>query len=116
MRHNKKGTILDRKKAARNMMLRNLAASIIIYEKVKTTQAKAKAVRPLLEQLITLAKQGNLTSQRQLRGILPQKMAIKKLTEVLVKRYQDKSSGYLRITKLNRRSGDGAEQAIIALI
>ena len=59
MRHRKKGVILDRKKEPREMMLRNLASSVLIYEKVKTTQAKAKAVKPLVEKMITVAKNGD---------------------------------------------------------
>ena len=116
MKHRKKKKILDRKKEPREMMLRNLAASIIIYEKVKTTQTKAKAVKPLVEKIITLAKKGDLTARRRLIEILPQKMAIKKVMEVLGKRYQERQGGYTRIVKLGTREGDGAEIAQIELV
>lgn len=116
MRHQKKKKILDRKKAPREMMLRNLAASILLYEKIKTTQAKAKAVKPLVEKLISISKENNLIAKRKLVEILPQKLAIKKLLEVLGKRYNDKNGGYTRIVKLNTRSGDGAEIVQIELI
>lgn len=116
MRHQKKKKILDRKKAPREMMLRNLAASILLYEKVQTTQAKAKAVKPLVEKLISISKENNLITKRKLVEILPQKLAIKKLLEVLGERYKDKNSGYTRIVKLNTRSGDGAAIVQIELI
>jgi len=98
------------------MMLRNLAASILIYEKVKTTEAKAKTVRTLVEKIISIAKRGDLASYRQLISILPQPMAIKKLVEVLGKRYQGKKGGYTRIIRLNKRQGDAAQIVQIELI
>lgn len=116
MRHKVKGTILDRKKEAREMLLRNLAASVLIYEKVKTTEAKAKAVKPLVEKLITVAKSGDLVARRKLIEVLPQKMAIKKAMEVLGKRYEDRKGGYSRIVKVGTRSGDGAEVVQIELV
>ena len=116
MRHKVKGTILDRKKEAREMLLRNLTASVLIYEKVKTTEAKAKAVKPLVEKLITVAKSGDLVARRKLIEVLPQKMAIKKAMEVLGKRYEDRKGGYSRIVKVGTRSGDGAEVVQIELV
>lgn len=116
MRHRVKGKKLDRKKEPREMMLKNLASSVIIYEKVKTTSAKAKVVKPLVEKAITIAKKGDLASRRMLITMLPQKMAVKKALEVLGKRYADKQSGYTRIVKLERRAGDGAEVSQIELI
>ncbi|MFH1822650.1 MAG: 50S ribosomal protein L17 [Patescibacteria group bacterium] len=116
MRHKKKGKILDRKKAPRELMLRNLAASIIIYEKVKTTEAKAKAVKPLVEKIITTSKQGDLNARRKLIVFLPQPKAIKKAMEVLGKRYQSRPGGYVRIIKLNQREGDGAKIVQIELV
>jgi len=116
MRHRVKGSILDRKKEPRELMLRNLAASVLIYEKVKTTRAKAKAVRPLVEKLITISKAGDLTARRRLIEILPQEMAVKKAMEVLSKRYSEKNGGYSRIVKIGTREGDGAEMALLELI
>ena len=97
-------------------MLKNLAASVLIYEKVKTTQAKAKAVKPLVEKLISAAKIGDLTARRKLIKVLPQPMAIKKAMEVLGARYKDRKGGYTRIIKLGKRQGDGAEMAQIELV
>lgn len=116
MRHRKKGKILDRKKQPRELMLRNLASSILIYEKVKTTEAKAKAVKPLVEKVITLAKKNDLVSRRRLIQVLPQKMAVKKAMEVIGERFKDRDGGYTRIIKLGTRKGDGAEVAQIELI
>ena len=116
MRHRNKGKILDRKKEPRELMLRNLAASVLIYEKVKTTEAKAKAVRSLVERSITIAKKGDLTSRRHLIATLPQPNAVKKAMEVLRNRYQSKPGGYTRIVKLGARQGDGAEIVQIELV
>lgn len=116
MRHRKKKKILDRKKEPREMMLRNLASSVLIYEKVKTTTAKAKAVRSLVEKMITVSKKGDLTARRRLIETLPQKMAVKKAMEVLGERYKDRNGGYTRIVKIGTRQGDGAEIAQIELV
>lgn len=116
MRHRNTGTILDRKKAPRELMLRNLAASVLLYEKVKTTEAKAKAVRSLVERAITVSKRGDLTARRSLLKTLPQPMAVKKALEVLGKRYQERAGGYTRITKLQSRVGDGAAMVQIELV
>ena len=116
MRHQKKKKVLGRLKQPREMMLRNLAASIIIYEKVKTTEAKAKTVRSLAEKLITISKQNNLTARRKLLQLVPQKLAVKKLMEVINQRYKDRSSGYTRIIRLKKRTGDGAQMVQIELV
>lgn len=109
MRHRKKGKILDRKKEARKALLRSLATSVIIYEKVKTTKAKAKAVKPLVEKLVTAAKKNDLNARRQLLTVLYHKKAVKKALEVLGPRYKERKGGYTRIINLGRRAGDGAE-------
>ncbi|MDD5290628.1 MAG: 50S ribosomal protein L17 [Patescibacteria group bacterium] len=116
MRHRKKGKILDRKKGPREAMLKNLASSVLIYEKVKTTQAKAKAVKPLVEKLISAAKIGDLTARRKLIEALPQPMAIKKAMEVLGAKYKDRKGGYTRIVKIGKRQGDGADIVQIELV
>lgn len=109
MRHQKKGKILDRKIGPRKALLRNLATSLIIYEKIKTTKAKAKTLRPLAEKLITTAKVNNLASRRRLISVLYHPKAVKKALAVLGPRYQAKKGGCLRIINLGRRAGDGAE-------
>lgn len=116
MKHKIIGRKFGRKKEPREMMLRNLASSILIYEKVKTTEAKAKTVRSLVEKIITIAKEENLTARRKLIEILPQKMAIKKSMDILGKKYKDRKGGYTRIIKLGVRSGDGANIVQIELV
>jgi large subunit ribosomal protein L17 len=116
MRHNNKTKKLGRLKQPRELMLRNLASSILIYEKVKTTEAKAKAVKPLVERLITMAKKGTLASRRVLIQKLLQKNAVKKSMEVLGERYKDRNGGYTRIIKLGYRQGDGAKLVQIELV
>jgi len=116
MRHQKKKVTLDRKKAPREALLKNLAASVILYEKVKTTRAKAKAVQPLIERAITLGKKGGLTERRKLLSVFPTENPVKKIIEDLGKRYAERNGGYTRIIKLGRRQGDGAEIVLIELV
>lgn len=116
MRHQKKGKILDRKAASRKSLLRHLATSVIIYEKVKTTKAKAKAVKPLVEKLVTIAKANDLTSRRKLLSVLYHPNAVKKALEVLGPRYKERKGGYTRIVDLGPRKGDGAEMVQIEFV
>lgn len=116
MRHRNKNKILDREKAPREAMLKNLASSIIIYEKVQTTVAKAKVVRSLVEKMITVAKVGDLSARRKLLATLPQPMAVKKAFDVLGPRYQERAGGYSRIIKIGSRRGDGADMVQIELV
>ncbi|MDP2736653.1 MAG: 50S ribosomal protein L17 [bacterium] len=116
MRHRVKGKKLDRKKAPRVAMLKNLASSIIIYEKVKTTEAKAKTVKPMLEKIITTSIKGDLASRRELIKLLPQPMAVKKAMEILAVKYKGRKGGYLRIIKLGKRLGDSADMVQIELV
>lgn len=116
MRHRKKGKTLDRKAQPRNLMLRNLAASLILYEKVTTTTAKAKALKPLVEQIITTARRGDLAARRLLLAELPAKNAVAKAMEDLGPRFKTRTGGYTRITKLSTREGDGANVSCIELV
>ena len=117
MRHRVKSTRLNRDAAHLNSMLRNLATSIILYEKVKTTQAKAKLVKPIVEKLISSAKKQDLpTAMRALNAYLMDTNASKKLTRELLDRYKDRQSGYLRITPLGFRTGDAAKMVQLELL
>ena len=116
MRHRKKGKILDRARQPRNLMLRNLTASVILYEKVTTTAAKAHAVRTLVDRAITLGKRGDLTARRQLLRTMPVKDAVAKLIEELGPRYRTRAGGFSRTVRLGRRRGDGAEFVRIELV
>lgn len=116
MRHRKKGVILSRKIGPRKALLKNLATSLILYEKVKTTEAKAKAIRPLVERFVTKAKNPSLANRRLLLKALPTEGPVRKLIEVLGPRYQERRGGYLRITKLGHRAGDKAKVAVIEFV
>lgn len=117
MRHRKSGVILDRKKGPREALLRNLAASIILFEKVRTTKAKAKAVRPLVERIITVGKTKDaVTARRTIVQRLYSENVGKKVLEQLAPRYKTRNGGYVRITKLGTRKGDAAEMVQIELV
>src|SRR5437868_15359713 len=113
MRHRVAGYRLKRDTSARKALLRNLATSVIDVERVVTTVPKAKAVRPLVEHLITLAKQDTLHSRRQAASVLMTPASVKKLFDTLGTRFGQRSGGYTRITRLGPPKGDGAEQAMI---
>ncbi len=98
------------------MMIKNLASSIIIYEKVRTTPAKAKLAASMAAKAISLARRGDLNSKRKIAQILPQPLAVKKTIVTLSKRYHDRQSGFTRITKIGSRQGDGANLVQIELI
>ncbi|MCR4278667.1 MAG: 50S ribosomal protein L17 [bacterium] len=116
MNHNRKGRTLGREKAPREALIRNLAQSLILYENVNTTLAKAKEVRPFVEKLITKAKVKSLTTRRTLHRTLSMDSAVNKMLEEIGPRYKDRAGGYTRIIKLGRRLGDGAEIAQIQLV
>ena len=114
MKHGKRGRKFGRKRAGRRALLKNLAANLILKEKIKTTEAKAREIRPLVEKLITKSKKQNLALIRYLAEHLPVK-ARKKIMD-LGKRYQERPGGYLRIIKLGPRKRDAAKMAIIEFV
>lgn len=116
MRHRKTTKTLDRKKASRTALLKNLAVSLIVYEKIKTTEAKARVLRPIVEKLITRGKVNNLANRRQLLKFLPDSKAVEKILDVLGPKYKNRPGGYLRIIKIGQREGDGARVAEISLV
>ncbi len=116
MRHRKTGKKLGREKAPREALMRNLAASVILYEKVQTTEAKAKMVRPLVERAITTGKAATLTSRRRLLSFFYTDHPVKKIMEVLGPRYATRPGGYTRIVKLGHRLNDGADMVQIELV
>ena len=97
-------------------MLRNLVSSLLEHEKLKTTDAKAKELRPLAEKLITLGKRGDLHARRQALSVVRKPDLVRKLFETLSPRYQSRTGGYVRIVKLGNRPGDGAPVSIVELI
>jgi large subunit ribosomal protein L17 len=117
MRHQKKRHKLSRDSAHRKALLQNLTKEVIEHERIKTTQAKAKAVKPEIEKLITLAKTDDLHSRRRALSALGQdKFAVHKLFEVLAPRYVERPGGYTRIIKLGPRASDSTEMVLIELV
>ena len=116
MRHRQAGRKLGRTMAHREMMMRNLVTSLVLYEKIITTAAKAKDLRGVAEKMVTLAKREDLHARRQAAEVLTDDKALKKLFETIGARYRDREGGYTRITKLDYRMGDGAPLAAIELV
>jgi large subunit ribosomal protein L17 len=116
MRHRNAGFKLGRNTSHRRALLRNLVTSVIVEDRVTTTVAKAKAVRPHVEKMITLGKKGDLHSRRQALAFLQTDTAVTRLFDTVAPRYGDRQGGYLRITRKGFQKGDGAETAIIELL
>src|SRR6202008_3798582 len=117
MRHQKQRHKLSRDSAHRKALLMNLSKEVIEHERIKTTEAKAKAVKPEVEKLITLAKRGDLHARRQALAALGQdKFAVYKLFEEVAPRYVARSGGYTRILKLGPRRSDSTEMVLLELV
>jgi large subunit ribosomal protein L17 len=116
MRHRNAGFKLGRNTSHRRALLRNLVTSIIVEDRVETTVTKAKAVRPLVEKMITLGKKGDLHSRRQALAFLQTDTAVTRLFEIVAPRYGDRQGGYLRIIRTGFQKGDGAAKAFIELL
>jgi len=117
MRHNKTRHKLSRTASHRKLMLRNLCKEVIDHERIKTTEAKAKAVKPEVEKLITLAKRGDLHARRQALSALGQdKFAVYKLFAEVAPRYAERPGGYTRILKLGPRRSDSTEMVYLELV
>lgn len=113
MRHNKGGFKLGRNPASRKALLRNLTTSLIEKNRIETTLAKAKAVKPIVEKMVTLGKSGTLASKRRALAYLYRRKSVQILFDELAPRFMDRKGGYTRILKTDFRKGDGAEMAII---
>ncbi len=117
MPHRIAGRKLSRTHDHRMAMLGNLAVAVIRYERVKTTEAKAKEVRGLVDGMITLAKRGDLHARRQLVSRMPHEpLIVEKLMGEIASKYADRPSGFTRITKLGQRLGDAASMVQIELV
>lgn len=117
MRHKVKKVKLGVDKDHTTAIMRNLAMSVIIYEKVKTTTAKARAVQPFVEKLINIGKKKDgIHAIREIERLLQHENSSKKILEVLADKYKDRPSGYTRITKMGYRNGDNAPVVQIELI
>jgi large subunit ribosomal protein L17 len=116
MRHRRGGYKLKRDVGSRNSLLKGLVTSVIEQERVITTVPKAKAIKPLVEKMITLAKRDTLHTRRQAAAFLETPGSVKKLFDTLGARFGQRPGGYTRIVRLGFRKGDGAEQAMIELV
>ena len=116
MRHQVAGRKLGRNSAQRKSLFRNLTTDLLRYGKIRTTEAKAKAIRSQAERLITLAKRGDLHARRLAARDVHDPLVVRKLFEELAERYDDREGGYVRIHKLGLRKGDAAPIVLISLI
>jgi large subunit ribosomal protein L17 len=112
----KKGPRLGSSPAHQRLLLSGLAAQLFVNEHVKTTEAKAKAVRPLAEKLITFAKKGDVAARREVLKVIPDRDVVHKLFSEIGPRYAERQGGYTRILKLGQRQGDGAPMARVELV
>lgn len=115
MRHRKKGRQLSRTRSHRRATLRNMATSLLRHERIRTTEAKAKELRPFVERLISLARRDDVHSRRQARRDIADREVLQKLFDQIGPRFAERPGGYTRVLKLGARKGDGAELALIEL-
>jgi large subunit ribosomal protein L17 len=116
MRHQKRGRKFNMAVDQRRALLSGLAVAVLTHEKVRTGEARAKEVRSLVEQVITLGKRGDLAARRQAIALLRNKQIVYKLFNDIAPRYADRAGGYTRIIKLGPRAGDGAEMVYLELV
>ena len=116
MRHQRVGKKLGRDSAHRKALYSNLAGALIEHGRIKTTVTKAKAVKPLAEQMITLGRRGDLHARRQATAFLRSRDVVHKLFAEVAPRFKDRPGGYARIIKLGPRAGDAAEMAYLELV
>lgn len=107
---------LGRNQGHRKALMRNLATSLILHDRIKTTDAKAKALRSVAEKMVTLGKQGDLAARRRAAAFLNHPGAVKRLFEEIAPRYKDREGGYTRILKLGVRRGDAAPVSLIEFV
>ncbi len=116
MRHRKAGRKLGRTSSHRKAMMRNLVTSLLKYEKITTTDAKAKELRSVAEKMITLGKTGTLHARRQALSFIRDRTVADKVFTELSSRYNDRAGGYTRIIKMANRMGDNAPMSVIELV
>jgi large subunit ribosomal protein L17 len=115
MRHQKKRHLLGRPADQRKAVLRALTTAALRHDRIETTEAKAKAVVSVIDEMITLAKRGDLHARRQVAGFVYEKDVVKRLFDEVAPRFQDRNGGYTRIVKTPPRRGDAAPMAILSL-
>jgi len=115
MKKQQKGRRLHRERDQRKALLKTLATSLILKEKIMTTEAKAKELSPFVQKKITRAKKGDMAARRYLATLFTSK-AVKKLMEDIAVRYKDRKGGYVRIIKMGRRKSDSSKMAVIQFV
>lgn len=113
MRHNVAGKKLNRDIKERKSLFKNLASSLVDRGRIVTTEAKAKALKPLIDKLVGIAKKGTLASKRQLLGFFGRREVVDKLEKTVAPSFKDRASGFTRIVKKGERLGDGAKEAVM---
>lgn len=116
MRHGKSGKKLSRSVAHRRALLRNMASSLILHEHAETTLIKAKTLRPLMEKLVTMARNDSLHTRRQAYSYLLDKSAVHKLFVEVAPRFKERNGGYTRVVRTGFRHGDSAQMAVIEFV
>jgi large subunit ribosomal protein L17 len=116
VRHHRAGKKLGRDSAHRRSLYANLACSLIEHGRIRTTEAKAKAVKPFAEQMITLGKRGDLAARRQAISELHSQDAVRRLFDDVAPRFAERPGGYARIVKLGQRQGDAADMVYLELV
>ncbi len=116
MRHRKHRTKLSRPTGHRKALMRNLSRALIEHERIRTTEAKAKALRPFIEKMITLGKKAELHNRRQAFSEIGKKEAVHKLFEEIAPRFKERQGGYTRIIRDGQRAGDGSWMAYIEFV
>lgn len=117
MAHRIGGRKLGRTSAPRRLLYRNLVVSVLRYEQIRTTEAKAKEIRPQVEQIITLAKEGTLASRRRIVARMPDEpLVIDKLINEIAPKYAERTSGYTRLVRIGQRAGDAAPIVQLELV
>ncbi len=116
MRHQKKRNRLSLPADSRKALVKSLVTSLLRFEKIETTEARAKAVRPVAEKMITLAKRGDLHARRQVAAVVNDNAVVSKLFDATAAKYKEKNGGYTRLIKTAPRLGDAAPMAVVELV
>jgi large subunit ribosomal protein L17 len=116
MRHRKKGKKLNRNTAQRKALFRSLIQNLIVKEKIKTTEAKAKAIKGLVDRLVTKAKKGTLHARRQVMAFLADKKSANKLVDEIAPRFKKRKSGFARFSRIGKRRGDDTMMVEMELV
>ncbi len=116
MRHNSKKVTLGRERGQRKALLRSLAENLVLHDTICTTSAKAKALRSVVEPLVTKGKNGTLADLRAIKRVLYTDQAVKKVMQTLAPKYKERAGGYTRITKIGPRANDAAQMVRIEFV